>query len=619
MANLNNKGPVCLKAALVLVVAYVFTFLYFFLQTPLGMTPVLDGAENIQLADQIFTGTLAREPFYRAMVYPAFLSLFRLAGFTIEELHPVAITLGIICHVIISLLVALIAQQIWQNAAASCLALLLYGFYPPAIHFAAEPMDITPALLFLTISITLLFKAIASGRTLTFAASGLMLGIGAAIRTNLLPAAGVFALLALRGKDRKNMVIAMIFVCLPILMTGLANYLHSGRFMLMPWQGSFNLYSANSPEANGKYFKQQVLLPDRDFSRNPSRMESELIYFNADVAVKPAEIDDFNSFWRRKTFAAISQNPQAWLTLNVKKLYFLVNNFEQYNNKTFSFHKQLSPVLRYNPLCFGLILVFAVIALFNSATTERHSIMLQTITLLAAGICIFYVSDRFRLQLLPLLLPLSAGIATLNPATLITKKNMLILLFTSLITFTGFFEAADTSTFKADRLLLSHACARLGMYEEQVNHADMVLKEEPENIQAIRLKLVGFSNLAMSGQISDSASWATVAKELDYLENNGLQFHDTRFIAGCYAHTVKNNPQTAKIHWEKGLQSSKQPDLILAAMLLAGSRKADENMIKMAESSPFLRLALDLDAGKTPQSTNEPTLKSIKFLLNINL
>jgi hypothetical protein len=40
-----------------------------------------------------------------------------------------------------------------------------------------------------------------------------------------------------------------------------------------------------------------------------------------------------------------------------RKAYALLNNWEQYNNKTYAFHKALSPWLSWNPLCWGLLLV----------------------------------------------------------------------------------------------------------------------------------------------------------------------------------------------------------------------------------------------------------------------
>ena len=56
----------------------VYMLAYFLphLDSPAGRFPVLDGAENMELARQMATGALPHVPFYRAMLYPALLSLF---------------------------------------------------------------------------------------------------------------------------------------------------------------------------------------------------------------------------------------------------------------------------------------------------------------------------------------------------------------------------------------------------------------------------------------------------------------------------------------------------------------------------------------------------------------
>ena len=45
-------------------------------QTVLGLIPVLDGKEIIELAGNIAMGELPSEPFYRAPLYPMLLSMF---------------------------------------------------------------------------------------------------------------------------------------------------------------------------------------------------------------------------------------------------------------------------------------------------------------------------------------------------------------------------------------------------------------------------------------------------------------------------------------------------------------------------------------------------------------
>jgi hypothetical protein len=40
-----------------------------------------------------------------------------------------------------------------------------------------------------------------------------------------------------------------------------------------------------------------------------------------------------------------------------RKVYALLNDWEQYNNKTYAFHQARSPWLRWNPLSWGVLLV----------------------------------------------------------------------------------------------------------------------------------------------------------------------------------------------------------------------------------------------------------------------
>ncbi|MGI6444527.1 MAG: hypothetical protein ACOX2I_02265 [Candidatus Ozemobacteraceae bacterium] len=101
---------------------YCFAYLFFLWQTSLGLEAVLDGAENILLSEQIYTGNLPSEPFYRPILYQCFLSFWRLFGL---ELY---------------------------------ITSLIYGLYPPLIFYAAEPVDTTLAITFMLIFVVFFIK-----------------------------------------------------------------------------------------------------------------------------------------------------------------------------------------------------------------------------------------------------------------------------------------------------------------------------------------------------------------------------------------------------------------------------------------------------------------------------
>lgn len=594
------------KVAAILAVVLVYGFLYlgWYWSTPLGMTPVLDGAENIALADKIYQRTLPAEPFYRAMLYPFLLACLRFVGIETDVMMSAAGLLGMFFHILTTLLVARIAFILWKTETASLLAGALYGFYPVAVYFAADPLDITAAAFFLSLGVYLYLQNYAKATLKSGVAAGLAIGTGGLLRANVLVVAGLFVTdLFVRGHRRKALA-ALFAVIVMTVAGGLAGWWHSGQFRLMPWQGAFVFYSANSETANGKYFNQTVILPDRDLSYNPARLESEILYARETGASGSYSIDDFNRFWVNKTLRHVGDNPGQWLGLTLRKVYYLLNNFEQYNNKTYAFHRDMSPQLRYNPLCWGVLLIVAVIALIN--VTELNSELKRIVLiqlLLAAGTTVFLVSARFRFLLVPLLVALAPGILlvqTVNRRNLL--KSLAAGLIVALTTFSTFFGAADMSTVNSDRMLLAHACARLFDFEGQVYWADQVLREMPDHIFAIRVKVAGFTNLVLEGVKGSEADWGAVRKELAWLAERDLLFSDTAFLSGCYFLKIAGDREKAGKIWQKALSLYPEKELYLAALVATGFKELSTSL----DASPgSLLWSMKISEGLLPNDNPE--------------
>lgn len=570
--HLRHKLVILLAA----VALYGIFYLSWYWLTPLGMTPVLDGAENIALAEKIYQGTLPIEPFYRAMLYPFMLSLLRFVGVEPDVMMSAAGLIGMFFHLLTTFLVARIALVLWKSETASLLGGALYGFYPLAVYFAADPLDITAAVFFLCLGIYLYLSASDKESNLCSFSAGLMIGVGGLLRANVLAAAGVFAVYVVISGQRQKSLLALFAVVLMVVAGALAGWHHSGEFRLMPWQGAFVLYSSNSANANGKYFNQTMFLPDRDLSYNPARLESEILYIRETGASETYSLDDFNRFWRNKTLSYIAGNPRQWLLLQLRKLYYLANNFEQYNNKTFAFHRDMAPLLRYNPLCWGILLIVAVLAVFNGHNVNADvKKVLLAVFMLAVGTLMFLVSARFRLLLVPLLAVLSPGVLRIRfSESNRLFKSLALAVIVALVTFSTLFGAADMSTINSDQLLLAHACARLHDFSGQVYWADQVLREIPDHLIAIRVKVVGFTNLVLAGKKGAVADWQMIRSELAWLTERDLLFPDTAFISGCYALNIKKDREKAVQIWSKALDLYPQKDLYLAALVQVGARIA---------------------------------------------
>src|SRR5690606_27536219 len=108
----------------------------------------------------------------------------------------------------------------------------------------------------------------------------------------------------------------------------------------------------------------------------------------------------------------ILDNPVAWLKLEAFKLYAVFNDFEQYNNKTYSFHKSLSPWLRYNPISWGILLILAATC-SSVLWHQKRRDLLATLFIAGAfgsGLLLYMASARFRLPLVPILAILTGGV-----------------------------------------------------------------------------------------------------------------------------------------------------------------------------------------------------------------
>ncbi len=643
------------KLAFLIILAYGLLYLLYFWQTPLGQMPVLDGSENFLLANQISSGSLPNEPFFRSMLYPALLSIPWSLGFS-DNLFVIASFSGIIFHFLSSLFIFLIVNNIWNNRKAAIISSLLYGLYPPAVFFAAEPLDTTVSILFMLGSIYCFFVAIDKNSKKYFATSGIVMGISGLFRSNLLPFAIIYIaypitkILSKKTSNNKNMsfdhndsaskenqeadskdiyknsLISITGFSLMILLGGVICYLHSGEFKLMPWQGASNLYSANSLNANGKYYKHSVYIPNRKAGTNPARAEAEFIYSKETGQKSPFNLNDFNKFWLKKCFDEIASNPSHWINLTLKKIYYLFNNYEQYNNKTFGFHKSITPILQYNPLCFGFLIILFSLTLFNLLKNKNDLInqheKCKVITLfigiffLSLGIIAFYVSARFRIPLASLIIIFSSYLFCLNIDKIFNKYALFIVISVAFITFSNFCNAADTSTYKEDRLLIAFACSRLGLDDEQILWANRVIEEDPHNLQAIRLKIVAFTNLALSGNLTDSKEWNSVTNELQYLNKNNLYFDDTILLSGCYAWKFEKNKEKARLLWIDGGANSVQLELFQACLIYSELQEPDETDIKLSEYNSLLSAAINKQANTQNNPEIEKAKKALGFLLD---
>jgi hypothetical protein len=506
---------------MIVALAYASGHLGWYLETPLGRTPVLDERENLALAESIIRGTLPAEPFYRASGYALVLAAFRGIGVTAGGLFATALALGAVLHALNAGLVVLLARS-WFGPAAAWTAGLLYALHPVLVHYATQALDATPALTLFLAGLVLAtpgFGASAGKRNLArWAGASLCWAAATLMRPNYLLVWAILPILAWRAghasRTRAPVAAALAGAALFLAMAGW-QWRVSGTIGFLPWQGAYNLWAANQPGTHGRYYSQRLSLPPELAEQNPARAESVLLY-QAETGRTTADIPAMNAHWRTRFLDYVSHHPLAWIGLLARKGYALLNDWEQYNNKTYAFHRDRSPWLRWNPLSWGVLLVLGVAGAARLATASpRTAAAVAAVAGAgAAGVLLFFVSARFRLPLAALATALAGGALAAPgfwkhwPRPRQAALGLLVLA-TAAIAFSDFDGVRSRITFVQDHALLARAAATVGDDALAWTEANAALALQPGHPDALRVAVAAHFNRLLDGtaRTEDEASW----------------------------------------------------------------------------------------------------------------
>jgi 4-amino-4-deoxy-L-arabinose transferase-like glycosyltransferase len=491
-------------------VLYALMHLNWYLGTPLGRVPVLDERENIDLANAIFGGTLPHEPFYRAPGYALLLAGIRQAGVSAAGLFPAALLLGTLLHGLNTALVARLGRR-WFGNTAALIGGLLFALDPVMVHYATQALDSTLSLTLFLWGLVFLSSALAyPAEARHWAGAGILWAAAVLVRPNYLLVWLVAPVTAsvqpLRASLRMRIVAASLAGVVLFLAASIWQKGVSGQPGFLPWQGPYNLWAANRPGANGRFYSQHVSLPPALARANPARAESVLLYAQ-ETNGAAGDIASMNAHWRQRFLDEISSHPLDWARLMARKAYALLNNWEQYNNKTYAFHKALSPWLAWNPICWGLLFVLSVFGASRLASESPSTAWALSLVTAAcvASIILFFVSARFRLPLVALCAVLAGG-ALSSP--LFWSKwplgNRLALagavLLAGFVSFSEFGGVADKATFVQDHALLARAAFTVGDDSLALSEARAALQMQPQHPDALAIEKAAARELAAKPQ-----------------------------------------------------------------------------------------------------------------------
>lgn len=395
--NFFRRIPVWL---LIFLTAYAVRLAYIIeiSDRPYFTAPAVDAEYHDVWASEIAGGKLFRdEPFFRAPLYPYFLgAVYAIFGRDFFIVRIIQALVGSLTAVLVYLLgKRLFSPRVGAIAgfAAALTGIIIYFEGELLIPVLLLPLD-------LGLIMTLL-AANEKDRGWKWWLAGLLLGLSAIARPNILVIIPIIIYLIFKGRDFKRgagrLGLALLGFIIPLAPVTYHN-LKAGEFVLIATQGGVNFYIGNNPGSRGA----ESSFPGLG---NTWRME-DAISIAEDEAGKQLSSNEISRFYYRKGLDFIVSRPLEWFRLlGVKALMFL-SRIEISNNKAIYFSIRDSAVLMalmnlgfcfYGPL--GILGLGIFYRKMSGAKIISWFVILYSFSVL-----LFFVTSRYRLPMVPFLI-----------------------------------------------------------------------------------------------------------------------------------------------------------------------------------------------------------------------
>jgi 4-amino-4-deoxy-L-arabinose transferase-like glycosyltransferase len=347
----------------------------------------------VRIAAGEWLGTRA---FYTDPLYPYLLGgLYALVGrdLLVVRLVQVALSVGTCA------LVARLGRRV-GGPAVGLLAALGFALYKPEIFYVAE-VEKTCVSIFLTaLGLTLFFETSLPRRL----GSGLAFGLAVLTRANMLLVAPLGALALRRDGGGRAALAFVAGFALALAPVAWRNHRVSGEWVLTTTQGGQNFYIGNNPDnLSGSYGALPFVRMNPAFEEDDFRAEAERRVGRA------LDAREASRFWWDEALRFLRERPGDAARLMLRKLALAWNDFEVADNQDQYTLARDSWVMRFPFPGFGLLAALAAVgalAAFRGSRPVR--LLLGFAVVHTASTAAFFVFSRYRIQIVPALLPVAA-------------------------------------------------------------------------------------------------------------------------------------------------------------------------------------------------------------------
>ncbi len=385
---------------LLLALAVRLVYLAHSAANPFFAAPVVDAHSYMAQARQLAEGSwVGDKPFWQPPLYPYFLaSIYAVSGDLLWTPRCIQLLLGAAS----AALVFALGRQVFGTR-VGLLAGGMACLYGPSIYFEGE---LLPTALAVFLNLLLLFILLQPGRGWGQAlAAGLVQGLAIIAVPNaagLAFCAGLWYWKSAERAVRGKLAWCLLFAAAASAVVGAVtarNWVVSGEFIPLSWNGGVNFYLGNHPEY------------DRLVAIRPGPAWEALM--EQPVAAGHVGYADRSAYFYRQAGDWIARAPGDFVRLLGYKAFLLVRGEEIKRNQDVYFARTYSWLLgvllwkiHHFAVPFGLLGPLAAVGMVLAWRRRPQAGLLLLCTgAYSASLLLFFVTSRYRLPLVPLLLP----------------------------------------------------------------------------------------------------------------------------------------------------------------------------------------------------------------------
>lgn len=368
-----------------------------FHQTALALLGISSSSEDVFLYQPLYS-------FFLALVYFMF-------GIDIEFVR----TLQLILGVINCLLFYALGRQ-FAGRSVGRISALMIALYGPMVFFEVQLLAPALCVLLTAGGYTFLFMAANRKQPGWVLPAGLLMGFAIMGRPNLsviLPVGTIWVMRLPWSWKFRGLALGLAFfgLTLGLSPSWIHNAIKGGEFIPVSTAGGHSFYIGNCPSANGMFHVPSGLgiqLKDHESYRDSFARIAER---EIGKPLKPSQV---STYWFRRGLEFYRDQPLDALQLLGKKALFSILSEEIAIHHPFAFAKDLAPWMNIL-LTFGIVFPFSLVGVvFFLDPTRKTALLFWSAIAYGLTLVAFYVADRYRIVLLPMLIPLAgAGVMQL--------------------------------------------------------------------------------------------------------------------------------------------------------------------------------------------------------------